>query len=144
MAKKTPVRSTSIDPAVEELLREMEQRQAESQLPRREREKKARERQKIAARRERRATYDLPPEIRARMMELSTQLSIPASQLVTLALMRFLDDYDRGNLDLSVWKHPSHSPRYDWNLVFPDDVSKRTISKKDDGRSSRSIKVVKK
>jgi hypothetical protein len=49
------------DPAVADLLDGMQQRQAEAQLPPREREKKARERARIKARREQRATFDLPP-----------------------------------------------------------------------------------
>lgn len=119
MTKKILLRRVSIDPSVVSLLEVMEQRQLESQLPRREREKKSRERTKINARRERRATYDLPPFIRNRMMELSEQLSVPASQLVTLALTRFLSDYDLEKIDLSIYKRPSRSPRYEWNLVLP-------------------------
>jgi hypothetical protein len=120
MTKKILARRDSIDPSVVVLLEVMEQRQIESQLPRREREKKSRERAKINARRERRATYDLPPLVRSRMMELSGQLSVPASQLVTLALTKFLTDFDSGKIDLSIYKQPSHSPRYDWNLVLPE------------------------
>jgi len=116
MTKKNLTRRVSIDPDVVGLLEVMERRQIESQLPRREREKKSRERAKISARRERRATYDLPPLVRNKMMELSGQLSIPASQLVALALTRFLSDYDSGKIDLSIYKQPSRSPRYDWNL----------------------------
>lgn len=119
MTKKILARRDSIDPSVVGLLELMEQRQIESQLPRRDREKKSRERAKINARRERRVTYDLPPLVRRRMMELSGQLSVPASQLVTLALTRFLADYDLGKIDLSIYKQPSRSPRYDWNLVLP-------------------------
>jgi hypothetical protein len=119
MTKKILTRRVSVDPSVVGLLEVMEQRQTESQLPRREREKKSRERAKISARRERRATYDLPPLVRSRIMELSGQLSVPASQLVTMALARFLTDYDSGNIDLSIYKRPSRSPRYDWNLVLP-------------------------
>jgi hypothetical protein len=129
MPKKNLPRRDLIDPEVSDLLKEMEQRQIESQLPRRDREKKARERQKIAARRERRATYDLPPEIRLKISDLSDRLSIPASQLVTLALIRFLDVYENGKLDLGPYKLPSRSPRYDWNLVFSEPQA--NIRKKD-------------
>jgi hypothetical protein len=120
MSKNILLHRVSIDPSVVSLLEGMEQRQLESQLPRREREKKSRERAKINARRERRATYDLPPLVRNRIMELSEQLSIPASQLVTLALTRFLSDYDLEKIDLSIYKRPSRSPRYEWNLVLPE------------------------
>jgi hypothetical protein len=81
--------------------------------------KKERERNKIRLRRESRVTYDLPPVLRFRIKHLAEQHRLPASQLVTLALLRFLNEYDQGLVDLSTYKQPSSSPRYDWNLVFP-------------------------
>ena len=122
MAEKKFERRTTLDPAVADLLSGMEQRQAESQLPRKERERLGRERAKIQSRREQRATYDLPPTLREEIMALSEELRIPASQLVTLALARFLNDYGSGSIDLGKYKQPSRSPRYDWNLVFPDEL----------------------
>ena len=122
MGKKELERRPLLDQAVADLLNGMEQRQAESALPRKEREKRARERAKIQARREQRATYDLPPEIRERFKDLSEQLRVPASQVVTLALARFLKEYEAGEIDLGKYKRPSRSPRYDWNLEFPDDL----------------------
>ena len=47
---------------------------------------------------------------------------LPASQLVTLALARFLQAFDAGQIDLASYKQPSASPRYDWNLVFTEDL----------------------
>ena len=122
MAEKKFERRTTLDPAVADLLSGMQQRQAESQLPRKERERLGKERAKIQSRREQRATYDLPPSLREEIMALSEELRIPASQLVTLALARFLRDYQNGTIDLGIYKQPSRSPRYDWNLVFPDDL----------------------
>lgn len=122
MVKKVSDRRPLLDPAVADLLNGMEQRQAEAALPRKEREKRARERAKIQARREQRATYDLPPEIRERFKDLSDQLRVPASQVVTLALARFLKDYEAGEIDLGQYKRPSKSPRYDWNLEFPAEL----------------------
>ena len=122
MAEKKLVRRTILDPAVADLLSGMEQRQSEAALPRREREKKARERAKIRARREQRATFDLPPTLRQQIMELAISERLPASQLVTLALARFLKELGAGTVDLSPMKQPSRSPRYDWNLVLPEDL----------------------
>lgn len=122
MAEKKFERRKTLDPAVADLLSGMEQRQAESQLPRKERERLGRERAKIQSRREQRATYDLPPTLREEIMSLSEELRIPASQLVTLALARFLIDYRSGSIDLAKYKQPSRSPRYDWNLIFPDEL----------------------
>ncbi len=115
-------RRTILDPAVASLLNDMEHRQSDAALPRREREKKARERAKMSARREQRATFDLPPALRTRIMELAEAERLPASQLVTLALARFLQDLAAGSLDLTPYKKPSRSPRYDWNLALPEDL----------------------
>ena len=119
MAEKKARRRTVLDPAVADLLAGMEEKQAESHLPRRVREKKARERAKIRARRDHRVTYDLPPQLKQSVMELADKLSLPASQLATMALVRFLQDYKNNTIDLSKFKKPSSSPRYDWKLVFP-------------------------
>ena len=81
-----------------------------------------REQVKIRARRESRVTYDLPPALRQRMKDLADEQRLPASQLVTLALLRFLKDYDEEKVSLGRYKQPSNSPRYDWNLVFPADL----------------------
>ncbi len=122
MAEAKKVRRSALDPAVADLLRGMQQKQTESQLPRREREKLSKERAKIQARRDQRATYDLPPSIRDGLRVLAEDLRLPASQLATLALARFLDDYQNGKIDLGQYKQPSRSPRYDWNLVFPEEI----------------------
>jgi hypothetical protein len=129
MAEKKYTRRTTLDPAVADHLSGMQQRQAESQLPRKERERLLRERAKIQARRDQRATFDLPPSLREEIMQLSEELRIPASQLVTLALARFLKEYHNDVIDLGVYKQPSRSPRYDWNLVFPEDLIRRKKSK---------------
>lgn len=118
MPKKTDPKPLSLDPAVAELLAGMEKRQTEAQLPRKERERLLKSRLKIQARREQRVTYDLPPQLREYIRTLAEEQHLPASQLVTLALIRFLQEYKNGNIDLGEYKQPSRSPRYDWNLVF--------------------------
>jgi hypothetical protein len=125
-------RRTLLDPAVADLLTGMEQKQAEYMLPRRARLKKSREQAKIAARRELRATYDLPPALRQRVRLVAEKERLPASQLVTLALVRFFADLDDAKVDLAEYKQPSRSPRYDWNLVLPEDslASPRSPRKK--------------
>ncbi len=122
MADRKLERRTILDPAVAGLLEDMEHRQSDAALPRRQREKKARERAKIRARREQRATFDLPPSLRQRIMDLAEAERLPASQLVTLALARFMQDLTGGSVDLSPLKQPSRSPRYDWNLVLPEEL----------------------
>lgn len=127
-----------LDPVVASLLSGMEQRQVEAQMPRKERERLVKERLKIQARRDQRVTYDLPPTIRESIMALSESLRIPASQLATLALAKFLQAYENEEIDLGIYKQPSRSPRYDWNLIFPDSLVQRTKKKK---KSGDSLKV---
>jgi hypothetical protein len=137
MAKKITSESPALDPVVANLLSGMEQRQQEAQLPRKERERLVKERNKIKARREQRATYDLPPVIRESITRLAEAQKVPASQLATLALARFLIEYENGSIDLGAYKQPSRSPRYDWNLVFPDSLVPITKSRKKSGDSSK-------
>ena len=123
MPKKNDAHPITLDPAVADLLAGMEKRQAESQLPRKQRERLVKERLKIQARREQRVTYDLPPAIRESVRVFAEEQRIPASQLVTLALIRFLQDYESGEVDLGNYKQPSRSPRYDWNLIFTKELN---------------------
>lgn len=129
MAKKNDPKPITLDPAVADLLAGMEKRQAESQLPRKQRERLVKARLKIQARREQRATYDLPPVIREQIRLLAEEQRIPASQLVTLALIRFLRDYAAGQIDLGQYKQPSRSPRYDWNLIFNKELQQLDTKK---------------
>ena len=130
MVDEKKLRRTTLDPAVADLLQGMQQRQTEAQMPKRERERLARERAKIQARRDQRATYDLPPAIREGIRVLAEELHLPASQLATLALARFLIDYQNGSVELAQYKQPSRSPRYDWNLIFPDELIMTLARKK--------------
>lgn len=116
MAKKNLERKPVLDPAVADLLAGMEQRQSEAQLPRKLREKKARERARIQARKDQRATYDLPPEVRTGIKKMAEQQSLPISQLVALALIRFMNEYQNGNIELGTYKISTKSPKYDWVL----------------------------
>lgn len=92
--------------------------------------KKTREQAKIRARKELRVTYDLPPALRQRMKSLAETESLRASQLVTLALLRFLKDYEAGEVGLSRYKVSSRSPRYDWVLRLPADLLRLLKPKK--------------
>ena len=100
----------------------LEQGQARAHRSPREQARIERERARIQARRASRVTYDLPPVLRRRVQALSEELRIPASQLAALALGRFLNDYAGGGVDLGVYKEPSLSPRYEWNLKLPGEI----------------------
>ena len=96
--------------------------------------KKQKERQKIRARKNRRATYDILPELRHYLKGLSEKEKIPASQFVSLALIRFIADYEGQEIDISSMKKPSKSPRYEWNIVFPTAL-RRKLEKMDQNSS---------
>ena len=134
MAEARFERQAILDPAVADLLSVMEQKQALQQLPRRERQKKNREHAKITARKEQRVTYDLPPALRQAIKELAEAHSVPASQIVTLALARLMDDLQGGKVDLGDYKQPTRSPRYDWNLVFPEGLVQQENKVKKGGK----------
>ena len=74
MVDEKKQRRSTLDPAVADLLKGMQQKQSEAQLPRRERERISRERAKIQSRRDQRATYDLPPAIREGIRLLAEDL----------------------------------------------------------------------
>ena len=120
------------DPAVSALIAQTERRQADARLPHKEREKKKKEREKIRSRRPFHTTYDIPTELRQRIKDLAEREGVPASQLATLALLRFVQDLGEGQVDLNGYKVPSRSPRYDFNLVLP--VDEYLAGKKTKGR----------
>lgn len=123
-----------LDPAVADLLAGMEEKQAEARLPKREREKIARERAKMRARKDHRVTYDLPPDLKKQISELAEKMGVAASQIVTYALIQFLQSYQQDEIDLSKYRVPSRSPRYEWKLVFPKTLLESIKKKK--GQSS--------
>ncbi len=108
-----------VDPAVAGLLSQGERRQAEARLPQKEREQKKKEREKMRQRREEHTTYDIPVELRRRIKDLAERERVPASQIAALALLRFVQDYERRQVDLAEYKVASNSPRFDFNLNLP-------------------------
>lgn len=109
-------------PDISGKLETLEQAQAQAHRTSREQAHRQREQARTQSRRERRVTYDLPPLLRRRLQALSEELRIPASQLAALAIGRFLNDHAIGAVDLGVYKQPSRSPRYDWNLRLPNEI----------------------
>jgi len=109
-------------PDISTKLETLEQAQAQAHRTPREQVHRQREQTRTQSRRDRRVTYDLPPLLRRRLQAMSEELRIPASQLAALAIGRFLNDYAAGAVDLGVYKQPSRSPRYDWNLCLPNEI----------------------
>jgi hypothetical protein len=117
MPKDSPIqRRSAIDPAVAELLGAMDQKASERSLPREDRRRKKKEREKAKARN--RVMLDLPQEIEARIKDLAEKHECPISQIAALLIWQGLKDLDSGLLNPGVYKKPSRSPRYTWNLVF--------------------------
>jgi hypothetical protein len=118
------------DPAVNALLTQAERRQSEARLPHKEREKKKKEREKIRARRPFHTTYDIPLELRQRIKELAEQHRVPASQIASIGLLRFVEDLANRKVDLSPYKVASRSPRYDFNLVVTEEEFPATFGRR--------------
>lgn len=106
------------DPAVSALLTQSERRRSEARLAPKEREKKRKERDKIRARRPYHTTYDIPVELRQKIRDLAERHGVPASQIATLGLLRFVEDVSGRQVDIDFYKAPSRSPRYEYNLVL--------------------------
>ena len=106
------------DPAVQALIEEGSRQRYEAHLSRRERDHIIKERSRMRARREQHTCYDIPPELRLHIKELAEKEGVPASQIAALALMRFASDWQNGKVDLSLYKTPSRSPKFDWNLAL--------------------------
>ncbi len=130
MPDRKPQQRVKIDPDVAELLAGLERLRLLPAQPDPESKKKVRERARMQARREYRATYDLPPVLREQVKALAEQQRVPASQIVTLALARFMNEYTAGIIDLDELKRPSRSPRYDWNLAIPPNLLPASPKKK--------------
>jgi hypothetical protein len=117
MPKDTPVqRRCAIDPAVAELLETMDQKASERSLPRDDRLRKVREREKARARN--RVMLDLPQEIEKWIKALAVKHECTISQIAALLIWQGVQDLENGLLNPSMYKTPSRSPRYTWNLVF--------------------------
>lgn len=108
----------SLDPAVGDIMAGMEHIAAERKLDKRKRERRKREREKAASRRAAgtRVNLDLPVWLKARLKELAAAERVPESQIVALACARLLAEIAAGSVDLTAYKEPSSSPRYEWNL----------------------------
>lgn len=102
-----------LDPSVNQSIVSMEQtKKRRSMTPGQRREEK---RQKARNR----LFVDLPPDIEARIGALAAAHGVTISGLVVLAIVRFLRDVGNG-LDLTPYKQPTKSPRFDWRIVIPE------------------------
>ena len=105
-------RRSVVDPAVADILSEMERKQRIAGLPK---SKQGRAR-KDAARHK--VGLDLPPELHDALRRIAEKEHISVSGLATFYLHRGVADYEAGRIDLSPYKRLSRSPRFEYILDF--------------------------
>jgi hypothetical protein len=109
---KPPSRRTVVDPAVADMLADMERKKRISQLPKPQ-QGKAR---KNAARHK--AGLDLPPTLHEELRKIAEQEHISISSLVTFCLYRGVADYAAGEIELGPYKRLSRCARFEYVLDF--------------------------
>jgi hypothetical protein len=85
----------------------------DEQTPKGKLKKKALDRARI------KGTFDIPRNILSEIEQLSVKHSTPKSQIVTLLLLAGLKLVAEGNVNISQYKRPTKSPRFDWVLEMP-------------------------
>lgn len=125
------------DEGVRFLLEESQRRAEESRLSpeerkrvaewrRKEEERKRKAKQKAQAQRENRFHLLLPRDLKKRVAEIALEHSVSESQVATFLLYEALDRYDKGEIGFWGFKHPSKSPRYEFNLIHPKDTERES------------------
>jgi len=109
-------RRPTIDPAVADILGNLDKKQADARLPKADRKAKAKERKKATDRLPGRVNFDLPPDLKKQIFDFAEKERIPASQIAAFLLADGLRRLKAGELSFNQSKRPSESPRYDWNL----------------------------
>ena len=81
----------------------------------------ARQKRRAAERKRARpkATYDLPARVLAAVDEVADQESVAKSDIVALAIVRFVQAYREGGVELD--KVQARSLRYSWKVQLPED-----------------------
>ena len=105
-------RRNVVDPAVADMLSEMERKKRIASLPKAQQEKA----RKDAARHK--VGLDLPPTLHEALRTIAKQESISMSGLVTFFLYRGVTDHNAGIIELSPYKRPSRSLNFDFALDF--------------------------
>ncbi len=105
-------RRNVVDPAVAEMLSDMERKQRIASLPKAQQEKA----RKNAARHK--VGLDLPPELHEALRRIAEKEHISVSGLVTFYLYRGVVDHGAGNVELSPYKRLSRCARFEYVLDF--------------------------
>lgn len=107
-------RRNVVDPAVADILKDMEQKKRIASLPRSQRDKahKDAQRHKVG--------LDIPPVLHDALRNIAKQENISLSGLVTFYLYRGVADYKNGQIELSPYKRLSRSLNFDYTLDFTE------------------------
>jgi len=122
----------SADQVVSELLSDAEAKEQEMQLSpgerrwimeqrKKEKERVEKARRKEKAQRPNKVSYLIPVDLRLKIKAIATEYSAPESQVATFLLFEGLRLHEQEELDFLRYLHPSNSPRYDSQLIHPDD-----------------------
>jgi hypothetical protein len=106
----------SVDPAVESLLGQGQQRQKESHLPKGERSHKKKERERTQTRKPYRITLDIPLDLKKKLENLAKSEGVPISQLVAFLLYEPLRFLEQKTISLWGYKTASGCPKFESNL----------------------------
>ena len=122
------------DERVAEILDDRQQHFDELRLSPPERKRLLEARQKKEARKKQekekmqrrsRATLDMPSVLQESIAAMAGKEGVTFSQVVTFLLFDAIERYERQEITFWGHKHPSGSPRYDWNLVHPKDTERQ-------------------
>jgi hypothetical protein len=105
-------RRNVVDPAVADMLSDMEKKRRIASLPKIKQEKA----RKDAARHK--VGLDLPPELHEALRQIAEREHISISGLVTYYLYRGVMDYETGKVELSPYKRISRCARFEYVLDF--------------------------
>jgi hypothetical protein len=95
--------------------------QESSQRPlAKEEQKKQKEKDQMKRRLPRRATYDLPPGMKERIVEIANEHGTTASQVAAFLLHGGIKQIEAGMINLDRYKEPSTSIRWEYNLRIDD------------------------
>ena len=111
---KSVKRRAIIDPAVADMLSDMEHKQRIAALPRSKQEKARKDasRHKVG--------LDLPPALHESIRQIAERERISVSGLVTYYLYQGIIDYDAGKVELSPFKRLSRCARFEYILDFAE------------------------
>lgn len=135
------------DSVVDDMLRDSERKQNEAGLSQNERQKiiemrrrsnqrKETQRQKSIDQAANRLVLLLPTDLKDQLISIAKAHNVTQSQVATFFLYEALLIYRDGKIDFEIYKLPTNSPRYEWNLVHPLDRERYTrISEKEQKRN---------